>query len=87
MDLQDIGWNGMGWVHLAYNMKQWRALVNMAMNVRVKNLGKFLRRWVIGSFLRRTQLYGVSYLMQIYEQANGALLLSSNSSGRTSFRG
>jgi hypothetical protein len=44
MDLEDTRWNGMDCVHLAYNMNQWRALVNMVMNVGVQRFGKFLRR-------------------------------------------
>jgi hypothetical protein len=35
MDLRDIGWDGVDWTDLAQNRDQWRALVNMAMNLRV----------------------------------------------------
>jgi hypothetical protein len=34
MDLREIGWDGMDWIDLAQNMDQWRALVNMVMNLR-----------------------------------------------------
>jgi hypothetical protein len=35
MDLTDIGWDGMDWIKLAQDRKQWRALVNTVMNLRV----------------------------------------------------
>jgi hypothetical protein len=35
MDLREIGWDGVDWVHLAQDKDQWRALVNTVMNVRV----------------------------------------------------
>jgi hypothetical protein len=35
MDLREIGWGGMEWIDLAQDRDQWRALVNMAMNLRV----------------------------------------------------
>jgi hypothetical protein len=35
MDLSEIGWDGMDWIHLAQNMDQWRALGNTVMNLRV----------------------------------------------------
>jgi hypothetical protein len=34
MDLRDIGWGGMDWIHLAQDMDQWRALVNTVLNLR-----------------------------------------------------
>jgi hypothetical protein len=34
MDLRKIGWDGMDWIHLAQDRDQWRALVNMVMNLR-----------------------------------------------------
>jgi hypothetical protein len=33
MDLREIGWGGMDWIDLAQNRDQWRALVNMIMNL------------------------------------------------------
>jgi hypothetical protein len=43
MDLREIGWSGMDWIDLAQDRDQWRALVNMVMNLRVPlNVGKFL---------------------------------------------
>jgi hypothetical protein len=35
MDLGEMGWGGMDWMDLAQNRDQWRALVNMVMNLRV----------------------------------------------------
>jgi hypothetical protein len=35
IDLRDIGWDGMDWLYLAQERNQWRALVNMAMNLQV----------------------------------------------------
>ena len=35
MDLQEVGFEGMGWIDLAQNRCKWRALVNAVMNLRV----------------------------------------------------
>jgi hypothetical protein len=35
MDLREIGWEGVDWMHVAQDMDQWRALVNTVMNLRV----------------------------------------------------
>jgi hypothetical protein len=35
MDLRDIGWDGMGWIELAQDRDQWRALVNTVVKLRV----------------------------------------------------
>jgi hypothetical protein len=35
MNLREIEWDGMNWINLAENRDQWRALVNMVMNLRV----------------------------------------------------
>jgi hypothetical protein len=34
MDLTEIVWGGMDWIHLAEDSDQWRALVNRVMNLR-----------------------------------------------------
>jgi hypothetical protein len=35
LDLGDIGWSVMDWIDLAQDMDQWKAVVNVAMNLRV----------------------------------------------------
>jgi hypothetical protein len=35
IDLTEIGWGGMDWIHLAQDRDQWRALVNTAMSLQV----------------------------------------------------
>jgi hypothetical protein len=33
MNLREIGWDGMDWTDLAEDKDQWKALVNMGMNL------------------------------------------------------
>jgi hypothetical protein len=35
LDVRKIGWGGLDWIALAQNGDQWRALVNMVMNLQV----------------------------------------------------
>jgi hypothetical protein len=35
MDLREIGFGGVDWIHLAQDRDRWRALVNTIMNLRV----------------------------------------------------
>jgi hypothetical protein len=35
MDLREIGWGGVEWIHLGQNRDCWRAVVNAVMNLRV----------------------------------------------------
>jgi hypothetical protein len=35
MDLREIGWGGVEWIHLAQHRDRWRAVVNAVMNLRV----------------------------------------------------
>jgi hypothetical protein len=35
IDLRNIRWGGMDWIHLAQDRDDWRALVNSVMNLRV----------------------------------------------------
>jgi hypothetical protein len=35
MDLKETGWGSVRWVHLAQERDEWRAFVNMVMNLRV----------------------------------------------------
>jgi hypothetical protein len=33
--LREIGWDGVDWIDMAQDRDQWRALVNMVLNLRV----------------------------------------------------
>jgi hypothetical protein len=33
IDIQDVGWGNMGWIDLAQDRDNWRALVNAVMNL------------------------------------------------------
>jgi hypothetical protein len=35
MDFREIGWDGVDWMDMAQDRDQWRALVNMVLNLRV----------------------------------------------------
>jgi hypothetical protein len=35
MDLCEIGWEGVDWIHLAQDRNRWRAVVNAVINARV----------------------------------------------------
>jgi hypothetical protein len=35
MDLMEVGWEGVDWIHLAQDRDQWQALVNTVMNLQV----------------------------------------------------
>jgi hypothetical protein len=35
MDLGEIGWEGVEWIHLAQDRDRWQALVNAVMNLQV----------------------------------------------------
>jgi len=45
MNLRDMGWEGVDWIHLAHDRNQWGASVNTVMNLRVlQKAGHFLIR-------------------------------------------
>jgi hypothetical protein len=51
MDLREIGWFGMDWIDRAQDRDQWRALVNMVMNLQVPySVGKLLSNCATGGF-------------------------------------
>jgi hypothetical protein len=57
MDLREIGWDHMDWTDMVQDRNQWRALVNMVLNLRVPlNAEKFLSGCTIGGFPRSAQL-------------------------------
>jgi hypothetical protein len=35
MDLVEVGWGDVDWIHLAQDRDRWRALVNLVLNLRV----------------------------------------------------
>jgi hypothetical protein len=35
MNLREMGWGGMDWINLAQDRDQWRALVNMVIDLQV----------------------------------------------------
>jgi hypothetical protein len=58
IDLREIRWDDMDWIDLAQDRDQWRALVNMVMNLWVSsNFEKFLNGYTVGGFSRRAQLH------------------------------
>jgi hypothetical protein len=63
LDLRETGWDGTYWIDLAQDRDQWRALMNMVMNLEVSHVEKFSSRSAIGGFSRRAQLHGISYLV------------------------
>jgi hypothetical protein len=43
MDLREIGWDDMDWIHVAQDRDQWRALVNTVIHLRIpQNVENFL---------------------------------------------
>jgi hypothetical protein len=54
ISLREIRWRIIEWIDLAQDRHQWRALVNMLMNLRVpQNAGMFLNSCTTGGFSRR----------------------------------
>jgi hypothetical protein len=64
VDLREIGWGGMDWIDLAQDRDQWRALVNVVINLWVPHgVGKFLSSCITGCVSRRAQLCELISLM------------------------
>jgi len=42
--IQQVGWEGVDWMHLAQGMDMWRALVNTVMNLQVLCKAEFLEK-------------------------------------------
>jgi hypothetical protein len=62
MDLREIGCGSTDWIDLAQDRDQWRALMNIVMNLWVQqNFGIFLSSCTNGGFSRRVYLHGVSH--------------------------
>jgi len=52
VDLKEIGWEGVNWIHVAQNRDQWQ-FVNSVKNLQVpKRKGNFLTRWANIGFPR-----------------------------------
>jgi hypothetical protein len=59
----------MDWVYLAQDRDQWRALVNMIINIKISlNAGKFLSSCISGGISKRAQLHGVR---SFFKRSNG----------------
>jgi hypothetical protein len=63
MDLREIVWQVVDWIHLAQDMDHCRGLVNTVMNLRVLlKVRNFFSSLVVLCFLRRALLHEVTYL-------------------------
>jgi hypothetical protein len=61
MDLREIGWERVDWIHLAQERGHWWAVVNTVMNLPVPpRAGNFMTSFVTTGFSKRTLLHGVS---------------------------
>jgi hypothetical protein len=59
MDLREVGWEDVDWIHLTQDRNQWWALVNMVMNLWFPYKMNVLTIRVTVSFSRRTLLHGI----------------------------
>jgi hypothetical protein len=56
-------WVDMDWINLAQDSSEWKALMNMVMNLRVpQSVGTFVSNRATGCLSRRIQLLDVRYL-------------------------
>jgi hypothetical protein len=51
MDLTEIGWGGVEWIHLVQDRDRWRAVVNAVMNLRVLAPRSYLAQSVVLSMV------------------------------------
>jgi len=42
MNLREIVWEGVDWIHLSQDRNQWQTVVDMVMNLGFHNAGNFL---------------------------------------------
>jgi hypothetical protein len=67
MDLKEIGWKGVDWLHLAQDRDQGQDLLSTVLNLRIPLKGRtFLTVGVTISFSRRALLHGVSWLASLF---------------------
>jgi hypothetical protein len=60
MDLSDIEWEEVDWMHLCQERDQWRALMNTVMKFLAQQwVENFLAKWMNNCFLKMTLLRGV----------------------------
>jgi hypothetical protein len=61
MNLRELGWKGVDWIHLPQDRSQLQAIVNTDMNLQIPlKEENFLSSCVTASLSRRTLLHGVS---------------------------
>jgi len=61
MDLREIGWGGVNWIHLAQDRDQWQTCKHGNESSSSIKGREFLTSWVTVSFSRSTVLHEVSY--------------------------
>jgi hypothetical protein len=60
MDLQQVGYEGVGWIHLAEDREQWQCVVSMVINLQgPESAENFLSGRASIVFSKRTRLHGV----------------------------
>jgi hypothetical protein len=64
MGCKEICWESVDWINLAENRDQWHAFVTVVNDPSVlKNASNILTSWWSISFLRRTVLHGVNFML------------------------
>jgi hypothetical protein len=62
IDLKEMGWEGVNWIHLAQDIDQWWVLLDTVMNLQLPYYaGNFLSSETTVSFSRKTRFHGISY--------------------------